>query len=314
MLHNERYRGVTIWNRTKKIRDPQTGRRIQRLRPRSEWTVVESPHLRIISDETWQQVHARLATVNAVFSNGHAPGLSCRSYGAKYLFSGFLKCGLCGSNIVLISGRGGAGWAKYGCPLHQNRGICANDLVVRRDALERELISGLQREVLHEDIAAFAIEEFRRQLHARLESARSQLGTLRNRREKLKAEIANLANAIAEGHNSAALMSELARREKELDSISEQLLATNGTGLDAKLHEMQQFVQKRLQDVRGLLFADVPRAKAELSKHCAAITLTPTDSGFRVSGDWDLLGGRLDGAGGQNRTGYARLFRAALYQ
>ncbi len=176
------------------------------------------------------------------------------------------------------------------------------------------MISGLQREVLHEDIATFAFEEFRRQLHARLESARSQLGTLRNRREKLKAEIANLANAIAEGHNSAALMSELAKREKELDSISEQLLATNGTGLDAKLHEMQLFVQKRLEDVRRLLFADVPRAKAELSKHCIAITLTPTDSGFRVSGDWDLLGGRLDGAGGQNRTGYARLFRAALYQ
>ena len=314
MLHNERYRGVTIWNRTKKIRDPQTGRRIQRLRPRSEWTVVESPHLRIISDEKWQHVQTRLATVNAVFSHGHAAGLACRSYGAKYLFSGFLKCGLCGSNIVLISGRGGVGWAKYGCPLHQNRGICANDFVVRRDVLERELISGLQREVLQEDIASFAIEEFRRQLHARIESTQSQLGTLRNRREKLKAEIANLANAIAEGHSSSALMAELAKREKELDSISEQLLATNGTGLDAKLREMQQFVQERLQDVRGLLFADVPRAKAELSKHCTAITLTPTESGFRISGDWDLMGRRSDGAGGQNRTGYARLFRAALYQ
>jgi len=76
------------------------------------------------------------------------------------------------------------------------------------------------------------------------------------------------------------------------------LLDTNGTGLDAKLHEMQQFVQERLQHVRGLLSAEVPRARAELSKHCTAITLTPTDSGFRISGDWDLLGGRLDGAGG----------------
>jgi site-specific DNA recombinase len=314
MLHNERYRGVTIWNRTKKLRDPQTGRRIQRMRPRSEWTVVESPHLRILSDETWQHVQMRLATINAVFSSGHAAGLASRSYGTKYLFSGFLKCGLCGTNIVLISGRGGVGWAKYGCPLHQNRGICGNDLVVRRDALEQELISGLQREVLREDMASFAIEEFRRQLHARLESARSQLGTLRNRREKLKAQIANLASAIAEGHNSVALMAELAKREKELDSISEQLLATDGAGLDAKLYEVQQFVQKRLQDVRGLLFADVPRAKAELSKHCTAITLTPTESGYRVAGEWNLLGGRSDGAGGQNRTGYARLFRAALYQ
>jgi hypothetical protein len=146
--------------------------------------------------------------------------------------------------------------------------------------LEQDLITGLRREVLHEDIAAFAIEEFRRQLHARLESARSRLGTLRNRREKLKAEIANLANAIAEGHGSAALMAEPAKGEKELDSISDQLFSTDGRGLDAKLNEMQEFVRKRLQYVRGLLFADVPRAKAELSKHCTAITLTPTDTAF----------------------------------
>ena len=70
----------------------------------------------------------------------------------------------------------------------------------------------------------------------------------------------------------------------------------------------------RLQDIRGFLFADTPRAKAELSKHRTAITFTPEGSTFRITGDWNLLGGRSDGAGGQNRTGYARLFRAALYQ
>jgi hypothetical protein len=39
-----------------------------------------------------------------------------------------------------------------------------------------------------------------------------------------------------------------------------------------------------------LLFADVPRAKAELSKHCTAITFTPEGSTFRISGDWNWLG------------------------
>ena len=58
----------------------------------------------------------------------------------------------------------------------------------------------------------------------------------------------------------------------------------------------------------------LPRAKAELSKHCTSITLTPEGSTFRIAEDWNLLGRRSDGAGGQNRTGYARLFRAALYQ
>jgi hypothetical protein len=45
------------------------------------------------------------------------------------------------------------------------------------------------------------------------------------------------------------------------------------------------------------------------------ITLTPAaGESYTLTGDWDLLGVRSDGAGGQNRTGYARLFRAALYQ
>jgi hypothetical protein len=117
-------------------------------------------------------------------------------------FPGFSKCGLCESNVVLISGRGGVGWAKYGCPLHHRRDLCANALAVRRDSLKRELITGLHWEVLREDVAAYALEEFKHQLQARL----------------------------------------------------------------ARLQEIEQFVQKRLQDIRGLLFADVPRAKAELSK------------------------------------------------
>jgi hypothetical protein len=44
--------------------------------------------------------------------------------------------------------------------------MCANDLVVCRDRIEQELISGLQREVLREVAAAFALEEFKRQLRA----------------------------------------------------------------------------------------------------------------------------------------------------
>jgi hypothetical protein len=153
-----------------------------------------------------------------------------------------------------------------------------------------EIIQGLQREVLRDDVARYALEEFKRQLQARLQGTRSHLAALRARREKLKTEITQLGRAIADGHSSAALLSALVKREQELDKISEDLLAADGRGFDAKLQEIEAFVQKRLQDIRGLLFADVPRAKAELSKHCTAITLTPEGSTFCISGDWNLLG------------------------
>lgn len=106
------------------------------------------------------------------------------------------------------------------------------------------------------------------------------------------------------------MFGELGKRERELEGISEQLLAADGTGFDARLHEIERFVQQRLHDVRALLFADVPRAKAELSRHCTAITLTPEGSTYRISGDWNLLGGRSDGAGGPIRT--TRVFEFSL--
>jgi site-specific DNA recombinase len=145
MLHNDRYRGTVIWNRTRKVRDPRTGRRVQRLRPQTEWKIQEAPHLRIVSEEVWQAVQRRLSSVKTAFANGESAGLCTRAYSAPYLLSGFLKCGICGSKMVVVSGRGQSGRARYGCPLRHARGICANPLHVRQDHLEREVLEGLQR-------------------------------------------------------------------------------------------------------------------------------------------------------------------------
>jgi DNA invertase Pin-like site-specific DNA recombinase len=84
MLHNEPYRGTAVWNRTRKVRDPRTGRRVQRLRQRAEWTVVDAPHLRIVSDEIWQAVKNRLESVNATFSSRVGAGIDQASRGVRH--------------------------------------------------------------------------------------------------------------------------------------------------------------------------------------------------------------------------------------
>jgi site-specific DNA recombinase len=43
MLRNERYRGVFVWNRTKKERNPETGRKTSRPRPESDWKRIDVP-------------------------------------------------------------------------------------------------------------------------------------------------------------------------------------------------------------------------------------------------------------------------------
>jgi site-specific DNA recombinase len=51
ILLNERYRGVVIWGKTKKVRSPETGKRIYRRKPESEWRRVEVSEQRIVSEK-----------------------------------------------------------------------------------------------------------------------------------------------------------------------------------------------------------------------------------------------------------------------
>lgn len=64
MLRNERYRGIQVWNRTEKQRNPETGRKIGRWRPESEWKRVEVPEWRIVPEELWNAAHAQIRAVN----------------------------------------------------------------------------------------------------------------------------------------------------------------------------------------------------------------------------------------------------------
>ena len=116
MLRNEPYRGVRVWNRTVKARNPETGRRVSKARPKEEWERVEVPKLRIISEELWNAVRTRIELVNAKLGAARLGGMN-RTVGSRsYLFSGLLVCGEFKSRLVIISGRGKRGYVKYGCP------------------------------------------------------------------------------------------------------------------------------------------------------------------------------------------------------
>jgi hypothetical protein len=107
MICNEVYRGVIVWNRVGKIRNPQTGRKVPRVNPRSEWQRIEAPHLRVVPEELWQETIARLAK---------ARNANCGWVPPRRMLSGLLRCGACSSSIVsagLQRGRERAhSWAK----------------------------------------------------------------------------------------------------------------------------------------------------------------------------------------------------------
>ena len=59
LLNNNLYRGVYVWNRSRREKDPETNRRAHVVRDRSEWIETPMPHLRIIEDDLWERAHTR---------------------------------------------------------------------------------------------------------------------------------------------------------------------------------------------------------------------------------------------------------------
>lgn len=154
MVRNERYVGKIIWNASEWIKDPDTGKRRRRKRPRSEWIVHQDEGLRIISDALFEKAQQRTRET----SNDH---VKLKSGGRpKYLLSGLLRCGECGAHYVL----GGA--ASYVCSGYLG-GDCSNSIRVRRDRVEQVILDPIREELLAPD----RVERMAREMQ-RLSAAR----------------------------------------------------------------------------------------------------------------------------------------------
>jgi len=56
ILRNDLYAGRIVWNKSRMMHDPETGRRVSRSNPESEWQTSDAPDLRIIDPDLWDRV------------------------------------------------------------------------------------------------------------------------------------------------------------------------------------------------------------------------------------------------------------------
>lgn len=129
ILRNERYCGVVHWNTSEWLKDPDSGLRKRRARPRSEWITHADKSLRIVSEEIWRRAQGRAnpAKDDARLKSGGRP---------KYLLSGLLRCDVCDANYTLVD------HARYGCHSHWDGESCANAIRVKRVQIEDVLLRG----------------------------------------------------------------------------------------------------------------------------------------------------------------------------
>jgi site-specific DNA recombinase len=303
MLRNERYRGVFVWNRTRKERNPETGRKTSRPRPESDWKRIEIPEWRIVSEELWERVQARKRFAGKRFSASQLGGFHSTERSKRYIFSGFLVCGVCGSKMVIASGSGKRGYVKYGCPSHRYRGTCSNGLMIRQDRLETQLIAGLKERISKSDLIEYALKQFQEGLQKRLRDIQEQtlkaadaVTTLQSQRRDLKTRANNLGDAIGQMGHSATLLQQLATVESEIERIDERLAVANQPlDLAFSIETIRDFVADKTLDFKAAFDSEPVKAKEILARHIERLVLTPREAEdgpvYDVSGDIDLFGG-----------------------
>ncbi|WP_374728686.1 recombinase family protein [Caballeronia fortuita] len=143
ILNNSAYIGVYIWNRSQWLKDPDSGKRVREDRPELEWKTDHRDHYRIVQDDLWHAVRARMGADRL---NSGAKG---KSAPPRTLFSGVLCCALCGGALTAINPR------YYGCVTRKERGKHACEgISVYREQTDERLLSVLRDELCSEPAQA----------------------------------------------------------------------------------------------------------------------------------------------------------------
>ncbi|WP_407929384.1 recombinase family protein [Jannaschia marina] len=218
ILNNELYIGARIWNRQRFVKDPGSGKRQAFPNPPEAWIREDVPDLRIVDQDLWDEVKARQgATRSEIFEardRGDGPQAH-KARRAQYLLTGTAECGMCGANYIMISAE------RMGCSAARNRGTCENRKTLKRVDLEERVLGGLRKRLMAPDMIRTFIETFQEEAKRDRRSSEADRAKAKQELTKVKGEIDNIVEAIAQGMFQSSMKAKidgLETRKAELEA------------------------------------------------------------------------------------------------
>ncbi len=246
--------------------------------------MTDVPELRIIAEKLWQEVQARRESQRRL-------GRGARGGQPKYLLSGLLVCGSCGSPYIMKTG------GYYGCSNNINRGaaVCGNTRLARRDVAEQRIIRTVREQIFASD----HIRYLTRRINAALARHRTRAAQVANERilRDAENEAGNLMAAIRAGAGDIPELVDQLRSAKER---LERLQAQRQRPPAKPVRILPAAVLRILDHLQAWLESDVERARTLLHQLLGPIRLEPAEDGLyavisgNVSGMLQLAGVRWD--------------------
>ena len=293
VLGRELYRGVIVYNRTKK-RD-SWGVQRQRRRPETDWIRVEAPALRILSEAQWERAQTRLGLTRETYlrtQGGRLWGRPPSGLAAKYLLPGIARCGVCGAGLEVRSRRHGRSGRAffYSCSSFYRRGphVCPNRFMIPMPTADASVINAVLSDVLDAELLGAVTEKLIARARAAQATPDEEIASLERRLSEVEAALRRLTAAVAAGGDVPTLVEALKAQEAQRSALRRRLdaLQAPAVAFDRALEERLAAAVKEWREVLG---RQVVQARQILTKLLdGRLTFEPAAregrSGFRFYG------------------------------
>ena len=243
--YNQLYIGFMIWNRNSFTRNPETGKRTSTVNDPSEWVIHESPDLRIIPQELWDQVHA--------IADENRPKQTHKRKRHKRLLSGLLTCGQCGGPMTSVANQ------RVGCRNRYDKGdsVCTNTTTITWDKVETRVLSGLKDKLMTPD----RIKVFTRAWTQRMAELRASEGQRRDAAEQRLKDVTKkqdrIRQAIEAGLYDPVMNEQMTALARQADDIKKELEAMDQPGNVIDVHpNMSELYARRVDQLQQALTQD----------------------------------------------------------
>jgi site-specific DNA recombinase len=277
ILHNELYIGRLVWNRQRFLKDPDTGKRVPRMNPPSQWISKDVPELRIVDDDLWRAVKARHAGIQRKWKTAGDDKRFNQFRRPKDLFSGLTKCGECGAGFIVHSRE------FLGCFGARDRGTCTNRLRISRLEVESRVLNALKTKLLRKDFFEEFCREFAKEMNRLRMEERAGLSGAKRDLERVKRDIKKVIEAIKNGFAGADLKAEWDALQERKTALQAKLDGTEKA--PPLLHpSMADLYRAKVESLASALQREDTRLEASemLRGLIDSIVLVPDDGQLRI--------------------------------
>lgn len=286
MLHRDVYRGKIVRNRFKNVKNPDTGRVLKRPGDPDEITIIDAPHLRIVSDELWDAAHAvREQRRNQANPNGTMQRKSLAR--KQHLLANLIKCAACGGPMPGISTSHGG---RVACANAIRRGTCTHRKSYSLDTITSEVVAKVAKELTSPDKLKQRMKSRADELAKTEKETSAERQSIERQIERLNVQIGRLVEVLTDGDLPVAEVKEkITAKEAERVSLKERLrlLADQNSNVVSLQPAAMTVFAKSIETLVALLERriDDPRCRRAFANlvDCVLVHPTPKKMPYELS-------------------------------